>query len=144
VTTERDDYGRQIAMTSDVDATAAATIVDPHAAGRVHHVPEEAVHPAVVDAWQHDRGSTHQQIKARIRSTGSTGEHQRALDRRNLALEDRIVRARHAAKLSSINVSPELRAFRAAQKRNKTPEHLEALAQRIEDKANRREVLDAA
>jgi hypothetical protein len=57
VTTERDDYGRQIAMTSDVDATAAATIVDPHAAGRVHHVPEEAVHPAVVDAWQHDRGS---------------------------------------------------------------------------------------
>jgi hypothetical protein len=144
VTTEHDDYGRQVAMTSDVDAAADMTIVNIVAGGRVHHVPEEAVHPAIVDAWESDPGCTHQQIKDRIENTQRSGEHQRALDRRNLALEDRIVRARHAAKLSQINVKHEIHVFRQAQKHKKTPEHIETLARRVEDKANRREVPNAA
>ncbi len=97
----------------------------------------EVVHPAIVDDWAKQPGSTHSRIKAAIKRHGSTAAAQRAIDSRLLTAEQRIRRARHAARLSGINLKHEIRVYRAAQHRRRSAEHLEQLLQNIERTAYR-------
>lgn len=152
VTTERDQKGRQIAMTTQIDVAPALPdsvpgLEDPSAdvdedrarqldASGVALVPEEAVHPEIIDGWQHDPHSTHQQIQRRVRAQGdSTEAHQRALDRRLLEQEDRIVNrvreAKQHARHRNINVAPEIKALRIAQER-RAGTHVEQLLENLE------------
>jgi len=105
----------------------------------------EAVHPAIIDGWPKDPDSTHSKLKAAIAAGERRGIDQRALDRRLLSMEDRIRAARHAARLSSINVTPEIRAFQAAKKKKRSPETLEQRVRAVERRAYREEeTADAA
>lgn len=158
VTSERDQKGRQIAMTTQV---AIATAVSEHVPSAsepsesvgldraknlqrstVGAVPEEAVHPEIIDGWTSDRNSTHQRIKAQIRDEGHiTGAQHREIDRRMLELEDgikdRVHKAKKYARGNGINVSDQLKALRHAQDHNRAHDQIEGLVQNLERDAQR-------
>jgi hypothetical protein len=85
----------------------------------------EAVHPDIVEGWARQSERAHQDRRSA----------QRAVDRRLLDREDRVKRARAAAKLKGIDVKPEVRALRAAQRSRRTEETIERRIVALEDKA---------
>lgn len=144
VTRERSEHGQQLAMTSAIDAATDLTIANPHAAGQVHHAPEEAVHPEIVDSWPSDPTSTHQQIKQDIREGKRTGADHRAAEKRVSTIERRIKTAQATARQRSINVKHEVKVIRQAQSRNRTAKHIEGLVEGLERKLEPQDTPNAA
>jgi hypothetical protein len=141
VTAERDEHGRQVAMTSTIETDPSAPEPTPPGVPTwshqgVLHVPEEAVSPHVVDGWEHDDTSTHQQIKQDIRAGRKTGADYHNEQRRRFTVEQRIKAATAQARQRSAAVNHEIYIIRQAQKHKRTPRHIERLVEALERKAN--------
>jgi hypothetical protein len=141
VSTERDQRGRQIAMTSEIvtHPVAPAPVapgVPSWSHGGLLRVGEEAVHPDIIDGWQHDARSTHRQIQTRVRERGeSTRSDQRDLELRHAGMEARIRAAKTLARHHGTDLHAELAVYRQARLDQRGLGQLESLVQAIETRA---------
>lgn len=137
VTSPQDEHGRRVAMVTHIEVKSHD---EPRRAGipgwshgELLAVPEEAVHPEIVDGWAKDKTSTFSLIKQRIRGEGHTTEADHREQRDRIArLELRIRQAKDTARRLGNDIRPDIAAYRTAQHAQSSLDHLERLVQALE------------
>lgn len=138
VSTERDQRGRQIAMTTEiitdpVDPAHVPPGVPNWSHGGILRAGEEAVHPDIIDGWERDPRSTHRQIKTRISGRAEpTAADRQQIEQRLGALEARVRAAKALARRNGTNLHAELTAYRQARLGRRPLAQLEQLVNTVE------------